>query len=325
MISVIIPVYNAERFLQETIDSILAQTHDDWELILIDDGSTDGSPVICDNAARACSKIKTVHLSNQGVSYARNTGLDLAGGDYITFVDADDLIHPCALEIMLSAAQTNKADIVCGGIKNFDSKLLPHITSHPSAKTKIKLITPMTAASDSLYQKGVDNSVCGKLYSSRLWKALRFKEGLRYEDLEICYKVFLKSTLVAIVSDRLYYYRQHPDSYIHTFSKQRADVLKVTAEIVDHVAVYYPELLSAALSRQLSANFNILGLIAANRHKHYGETYMIADNCWEKIKELRGRLLRNPNVRMKNKIGILVSYLMGRKGIEELSRIVYRN
>ncbi|MBD5355731.1 MAG: glycosyltransferase family 2 protein [Bacteroides sp.] len=332
MVTVIIPIYNAEEFLPEAIASVLAQTYTDWELILVNDGSTDRSAAICDAAARECRKIKVVHNSNRGVSNARNTGLDLASGEYIVFIDADDMIPPYAIEVMLKTAIDNKAEIVCGEIKEFhgknpsfpisDAHRHPH---HRHPNFTVKLITGKTAAADSLYQKNVDNSVWGKLFTSRLWKSLRFKEGMRYEDLEICYRVFLEANMIVLLPQPIYWYRQHAGSYLHTFSVHRADALKVTDSIIEYVSTHCPDLLPAARSRRLSASFNILGLIAANPGNRSSVTDRIADDCWEKIKELRGESLRNPNVRLKNKIGIMVSYIMGRKGLELLSKIVYRN
>ncbi len=333
MISVIIPVYNAEDFLEEAILSVFSQTYTDWELILVDDGSTDRSSLICDKASKQNNRVTVVHTSNNGVSHARNVGLKLAKGAYITFVDADDLLAPSALETMLNVATETDVDIVCAGIKEFTGKDPFYTVSNLSSKKDIVSISSYTirtssgteAAIDSLYQKNVDNSVWGKLYASHLWTALHFKEGIRYEDLDICYKIFLKAKSIASVNRALYFYRQHNASYIHTFIPSRADALKVTAGIVEYVATNCPMLLPAARSRQLSANFNILGLIVAIVARHTPVTSKIADDCREKIKELRGESLRNPNVRIKNKIGIIVSYIMGRKGVEFLSRIVYRN
>ena len=331
MISVIVPVYNAEDYLEEAILSVFSQTYKDWELILVDDGSSDSSPAICDKAALCSTKIRVKHIPNGGVSHARNVGLDMAKGDFITFIDADDLLAPNAFETMLALAEENDAEVVCGIIFEFksgntdflaksDDKPNSYIPSHI-----IKKYTAKEAAIKSLYQDGLDNAVCGKLYSSRLWQSLRFKESLRYEDLEICYKVFLSANNIIAIPTPLYYYRQHPGSYIHTFTPKRADALVVTEDIVEYSKTHCPELLPAARSRQLSANFNIFGLIAANGMTQDPEAAPIADACWQKIKELRADDLRNPNVRLKNKIGIMVSYLLGRKGLELLSKFVYRS
>lgn len=322
MISVIVPVYNAEDYLREAILSVFSQTYKDWELILVNDGSTDSSPQICDNASLECRKVRVTHIENRGVSHARNTGIDMALGEYIIFLDADDTLSLQALEILLNTALAHKVDIVSCNVSEVKEvhgyNLL--LNNH---NPKPILLSPIKAASYSLYQHLIDNSVCGKLYSRHLWNDLRFNENLRYEDLDICYRLFLKASSVAIIKETLYYYRQHDDSYIHTFNLGRSDVLKVTTHIIEFANTQCRALLPAAKDRQLSANFNILGLIAANGMEKDPEAGKIADSCWEKIRELRLESLRNPNVRLKNKIGIMASYLFGRKGLEIISRFVY--
>ena len=323
MISVIVPVYNAEDYLEEAILSVFSQTYKDWELILVDDGSTDSSPEICDKAALQSSKVRVAHIDNGGVSHARNTGIDMSKGEYITFLDADDTLSIHALEALANTAANYKVDIVsCNVSEVKDVKESKHIINDTNPKPI--LLTPVKAAAFSLYQRMIDNSVCGKLFSHKLWERLRFNENIRYEDLDVCYKLLLKSSSVAVIEEKLYLYRQHPDSYIHTFNIKRADVLKVTSDIIDFAENHCTELLPAAKDRQLSANFNILGLIAANGMTHDPATAAIAASCWKKIKELRGESLRNPNVRLKNKVGILASYLFGRKGVELLSKLVYK-
>lgn len=113
LVSIIIPIYNAERFLAATLDSVLAQTYKNWELILIDDGSTDQSGALCDQyAAQHPEQVSVIHQRNQGVSVARNIGMDMARGEYIAFVDADDLITPEYLQLLCSRQQETNADLV---------------------------------------------------------------------------------------------------------------------------------------------------------------------------------------------------------------------
>ena len=114
-VSIIVPVYNTERFLNRCIDSVLAQTYSDWELLLVDDGSTDSSGSICDEYATQDSRIRVFHKENGGVSSARNLGLDYARGEWITFVDSDDYIAPDMIEKLYETQKRNNADItVCG-------------------------------------------------------------------------------------------------------------------------------------------------------------------------------------------------------------------
>ncbi len=324
MVSVIIPVYNAEKYLSQTIDSVLSQTYTDWELILVDDGSTDSSGNICDEACAKDSRIKVYHISNGGLSCARNLGLDNAAGDFIFFLDADDLLPSRAIETLLLFSK--ECDIVSAPLKHFKDSKRPSDKCVASSLSNYTL-SSIEALENILYQKNIDNSACGKLYSSNIWKGVRFRAGTGYEDLDIISSLFLKANRVVILETPLYYYRQHKESYIHTFSLNRADVLEVTKRLTDYVSAECPELLKAARSRQLSANFNMLGLIAANRkyiEGDAGKANEIAYRCWNKIKELRGESLRNPSVRLKNKIGIVASYIGGRRLVEVLSLLIYK-
>lgn len=335
MISVIIPIYNSETYLPEAVESVLAQTYQDWELILVDDGSEDNSGKLCEILARRTARIKVFHRKNGGLSSARNTGLKYARGEFITFLDADDILSPSALESLLNASFSNNADITCGKIYNFISlnKLLlssKYIETIYHDGRYANILTPEKALNRILYQRRLDNSACGKLYAASIWKDLRFREGTGYEDLDIIYQAVMKAKRVATIKAPVYFYRQHENSYIHTFNLRRTDVLEVTQRLSDFMTMNYPQHLQAAHSRQLSANFNMLGLIAANIQQlqdnpdEYKKAHDIATQCWEKIKELRGESLRNPSVRLKNKIGIVLSYITGRKGMETIATRFYR-
>lgn len=181
-----------------------------------------------------------------------------------------------------------------------------------------------------LYQKKkVIPSSCGKIYKSSLWKDFRFREGTGYEDLDLIPVVMLHSRLSVSIPLNMYFYRQHPGSYIHTFSLRRADVLDVTSRLYDYISRNYPSLSLAARDRQLSANFNIFGIISTNLSSLSGseaeQAVAIREQCWSKIKELRGKSLLNPKVRLKNKVGILASYLGGKKLLTKLSSRIYKN
>ncbi|MDE5712831.1 MAG: glycosyltransferase [Muribaculaceae bacterium] len=333
MISIIIPVYNSEKYLEETIESVYSQTFCDWELILVDDGSTDRSGELCEKAAILNPKTRVVHKKNGGLSSARNAGITAAKGSCLLFLDSDDLLPPVALELLSKKMADSGSDIVCGNIHNFRSSA-NLLGSHNFMKSipgqiGIKTFTPVKALEKILYQKTINNSVCGKLFSKNLFREVRFREGTGYEDLDIISPLVLEATKISVIALPLYHYRQHQESYIHTFSMKRCDVLEVTRKMVDYMACNCPRLLPAARSRQLSANFNILGLIAANRNhiKERGlseEAGRIACDCWNKIKELRGESLRNPSVRLKNKTGILASYLGGRPLTEAIGKMIYR-
>lgn len=329
LISVIVPVYNAEEYLRQCVESVLAQTYSNWELILVDDGSTDYSGKMCDLAACSSARIKVRHTKNRGVSAARNTGLDMMRGRYVAFLDADDMLHPQFLETALDKLLKADADVVQIKSRLFedgDIKVFNRLAPYPEGIFRINPIvySPVEACTMVLYQNKIDPSPWGKLFKESLWREARFRESSRYEDLDLIPMVLRSAACVAYFPVNLYFYRQHGQSFLHTFSLGRADVLDVTQRLVDSFAGE-PALHRAALDRQLSANFNILALIEANRagikEGEKEEVGRIALSCWQKIKELRGKSLRNPHVRLKNKLGIIVSYLGGRRLIGVLSRL----
>lgn len=326
-VTIIMPVYNVERFLHESIQSVMAQTMADWHLILVDDGSTDTSGRMCDEATQRDKRISVIHRRNGGLSAARNSGLAAATGEYITFLDSDDLLTPDALALMLGAARKTGAWIVCAGFREFHGT--PPVISPRPLPSSFEMLSPKATIERILYQKNLDNSIWGKLYDSRLLSTLHMREGIGYEDLDTFYHPLLASPVdAALVKEPIYLYRQHPSSYLHTFSLRRADVLDVTERLTTFMQANHPELLPAARSRQLSANFNIFQLIASNESaiapEQKKEADEISERCYNKIKELRGLCLRNPSVRYKNKIGIILSYAGGPGLLKLLSRILFK-
>jgi len=250
-----------------------------------------------------------------------------AKGEYITFLDSDDFIHPLFLELTVREALSTKADIVACNTKKFKeyTTILKYIayTLKYACKLKSILLTPLQATRNALYQKKINASACGKLFKSSLWKYERFREDTNYEDLDVIPFVLLNSHLVALYPFHLYFYLQHNESFIHRFSMKRTDVLHVTDRLVAFMRNNHPDLLSAALDRRLSASFNIMSLIEANRKNfdshNIEEAAIISDSCWIKIKELRAASLFDRNVRIKNKAGIIASYIGGRKLLSFLS------
>jgi glycosyltransferase involved in cell wall biosynthesis len=299
-VSIIVPVYNAQQWLKLCLESIVHQTESCWQLILVDDGSTDASPQICDEYAAADSRISVIHQPNRGVSAARNAGIDVATGDFLFFVDADDVLHHSALAKLFEMHRMTEAQICIGGTLyaeecEFDTL---DFTAH-------KELTSEQAIKRVLYQRHkLINSMCNTLISSELFKDLRFTVGLYYEDLDIFYKVFARATNIAYTSEITYNYRSNPNSFINTWSESRLDVLTVVDNLVQYMAQHGSAAVQrAAADRRFSAYYNIFALAAKNNRAD------ICDRCWAVIREQRLASLINPHVRLKNKIGALVSYL----------------
>lgn len=204
-ISVIVPVYKVEELLGRCVDSILNQSFSDFELILVDDGSPDRSGSICDEYARKDSRVRVIHKENGGLSSARNAGIEIALGDYFSFVDSDDMIHPELLRFLYNALLKHDADIASTRYISF-REFKPDIVPLYNVEEKLLLSGDFL---DSLYpthfeQIGV--SAWGKLYKSELFRKLRYPNGKIYEDLHIYLKLLQLCRRIVVVSEPMYYY-----------------------------------------------------------------------------------------------------------------------
>lgn len=317
LVSVIIPVYKVEPYLRQCIESVLAQTHSALDIILVDDGSPDNCGRICEEYAAHDCRIRVIHQHNQGLSAARNAGLAVARGDYITFVDSDDFVAANYVETLLGWITENGAEISCGGFVAYHSG---DKIATSKATTKPKILNADEFLEAMLYQETGDNSVWGKLYKKDIFRDLRFTPGICYEDLDVIYIALLNARKVVWGKAPLYYYRVTPGSILHTFSLKRADVLDVTDRMVGYLEKNNPQLVQAARSRRLSAHFNIYCLLAANGVKNAA----LEERCKGVIKGERGRFLFDPKVRLKNRLGILLTYIGGFPLLRFIGSRIYR-
>ena len=204
-ISIIIPVYNAELYLRQCIESVIAQTFEDWEAILVNDGSKDGSLAICQEYAAKDKRIKVIDKPNGGVSSARNKGLEVAQGDWITFMDSDDWLDADAFEVYYEAAQRTRADIVKTGYRY-------HKNTSFGGETVEREIT-LTEKSDviALLQKThYEAYMCNTLVLSKIAKGLRFDESTPWlEDQFFGYECLLRARKVTLLPKMVYNYRIH--------------------------------------------------------------------------------------------------------------------
>ena len=183
-ISVIVPVYQVENYLDRCVESIKNQTFQDYACILVDDGSTDRSGGMCDQYAQQWANFSVIHKQNGGLSSARNAALEVAQGEYLCFLDSDDLLHPQALELMLDAMEKTKADMVSANLQEFttDMPCVPPV-DHVEAD-----VIGQEVFIDHLLPHNfgrISVTACGKLYRRAIFQNLRFPEGRIYEDLHI--------------------------------------------------------------------------------------------------------------------------------------------
>lgn len=239
LVSVIIPVYNIEKYLKRCVDSVINQTYKNLEIILIDDGSTDNSGTICDDLALNDNRIIVIHHNNQGPSIARNKGIEIAKGEYISFVDGDDYCHPKMIEILLDEVIKNGSDIsVCGFKKVFkfntvEFEKVNEINSKTYTENKI---LELFFKADTHYDLNV---IWNKLYKAGLFSDIRFPEGRFHEDNAISYKLLDHSKSITIIFLDLYYYFQREGSTMHrNIDISRAnDIVFVNEEMVKYFNV----------------------------------------------------------------------------------------
>lgn len=227
-VSVVIPVYNVEEYLIECLESVVNQTYRDLEIILIDDGSTDGSSKICDSYALKDSRVSVIHQVNSGLSAARNRGIDQASSEYITFIDSDDVIALNFVETLMNQIKSENADIAECDFSDFFSEL-PSVDSDEIFSVK----TGMQALHD-LYDVSARNvTAWGKIYKTDLFSNVRYPVGKTHEDVFTTYKLFYFAKKIVQLKSRLYFYRKRSGSITASFNKNRLDILDAYCEIND--------------------------------------------------------------------------------------------
>ncbi|MEY8337987.1 glycosyltransferase [Lachnospiraceae bacterium 62-35] len=253
MISVIVPVYNVENYLYRSIESVLNQTYKNLEIILVDDGSIDESPDICERLKKRDSRIRVIHQKNAGLSAARNVGIDICNGKYVFFLDSDDLLFPTAFETLYSLLKDNKADIAIGGTyTSFSSRY--ELPQNVSENTIIGKVGSIEAIEESLYSKKFSPSAWGKLYKRGLFDEIRYPVGKYYEDLFTTYKLFLKASTVIYTTQKIYCYfkRAGSISMEKGLSEKQFDCYQALENIKDELLSDYPQLQKAYKNCYLS-------------------------------------------------------------------------
>ena len=244
LISIIVPVYNIEVYLDRCIQSIINQTYSNLEIILVDDGSYDGSSVICDEWAKKDARIKTIHKENGGLSDARNKGVDISSGDYIGFVDGDDWIAPEMIERLLQAILKDKSDIAACAVEMIweNSNATRMFTYRGDC-----VLSKEEAQKALLEETLLKQPVWYKLYKKDIVNCLPFEVGKHHEDAFWSYQAIGKANQVSIISYIGYYYLQRKDSIMgEIYSKSRLDALEAIEERYKYIAKNFPSLKTEA-------------------------------------------------------------------------------
>ena len=294
-ISIIIAAYNVAEYLPECLNSVVSQTYDNFEAIIVDDGSTDATSKICDDYAKQYPVFRVVHQKNQGLSAARNRGIKESSGEYLAFVDGDDCLDAYYLEKLFAAITCHHANIAVCGFKTFPTTAieLPPIATMTGAQAVTKLLTE---------QENYQIVTWNKLYHRTLFQDIDFPIGKIHEDSLTTYKLFATAGKVAFIAEPLYQYRTRQGSIMDKVKLENRLQIKLEAAL--EAKKYFqnnPKLFAAAEISELLAYFAFLDNIFSGRLKLSPQKYL----NW--IRENQKRLSKNPYLSQKLRAYIILS------------------
>lgn len=239
-ISVVVPVYNVEKYFDNCVESLVNQTYSDLEIILVDDGSSDGCPQMCDEWAGKDTRIKVIHKTNGGLSDARNVGMKIATGKYISFIDSDDYIALDFFETLLPVMETENSDIVeCSVVKFYEDGRFEEYSDDLAVTT----FETESALSRLIAENPFHQHVWNKLYKTQLVKDIPYVVGKLNEDEFWTYQVFGRAKKVSRINKTMYYYLQRSSSIMgETYNIRRLDALEGKSNRQNYIEKNYPNL-----------------------------------------------------------------------------------
>ncbi len=295
LITVIIPVYNVLPYLTEALDSVIRQEYANLEIIIVDDGSTDGSGSKCDEYL-SDPRVRVIHQENRGLSGARNVGLDLMTGECVAFLDPDDAFSLGMIRMLVEAMESSRADIVVCGYKNYrgnapmTEKRRFGLKVHPAG-----LFSAGEALNAMIINK-IEHCVWNKLYRCSLWDGIRFPEGRVYEDICTTYRLFDKAGLIEIIPNALYLKRQRVGSITMTHTlKTKIDRLTAIKELKNYIRDHTPEIFGEEALRQFDESglrgemldcAELMALFRKGRKREVGSSSFISSESRMEIDNL---------------------------------------
>lgn len=300
LISIIIPVYNVEKWLDECVKSVLSQAYSNLEIILVDDGSKDSSGALCDQWATQEPRIRVIHKKNGGLSSARNAGLDCATGEYVLFLDSDDLIHPQICSKLYDCIEQTQADIaICDLVHVFGTDAPAYTLSE-----EMRTLTPLEAIEELWYQKSFLPSACAKLYRRALFAQLRFTENLLYEDVDLMHLLFWQASSIVYNPSGLYGYTHREDSITtHAFSKRDLDILTIAEKLLQFSKTTEPRLAPAARAYAVVAAMRVELNAPKTEELAQGRA-----QARELLASYGKQVLKDPGIRKKTRYGLMLYF-----------------
>lgn len=306
LISVIIPVYNVEKYLKNCLDSVINQTYKNIEIILVDDGSTDNSGKICDEYAQKDLRIKVIHKENGGLSDARNVGIEQSIGKYITFIDSDDDIDTGYVRYLYELLNRNntKMSIAAYTVVSKEKKI------DIGAGYEEKVLTTEECLDRMLCEEGFTISSCAKLYSKELFQNVQFPIAKLNEDNGTTYKLILQCEKIAYGNKSIYnYYKRENSIMTSSFNLKKLDLITLTDEMCDNIDEKYPNLKECTDKKRITSRFSILRQMLVG--KLDAEQEFVMKEIERYIKKRKKQILKNKKMNKRDKIA-LITLLLGR-------------
>lgn len=274
LISVIVPIYNIENYIDRCVISIINSTYFNIEIILVDDGSQDKGGVICDEWAQRDKRIKVIHKTNGGLSSARNVGLAAAEGKYVSFIDGDDEISPVMLERLHDKILQRSSDISMCRMEKIETQKRYITRAFPREAEEIELTSK--EAIQLLLKDQIDCSACLKLYKKSLFDDIIFPVGLTNEDFAIMYRIFAKATQITYIQDVLYYYYYRENSITTTkFNERQFDKFDNALCMFEYIKEHFPDLKAEAYFYLYKQTMYLLKKLCCSNLKNiYREKYL---------------------------------------------------
>lgn len=300
LVSVIVPVYNVEKYIKRSINSILVQTYDNLEVLLVDDGSNDRSGTICDEYAIVDPRIRVFHKTNGGQGSARNLALDKMKGNYVFFLDSDDYLEPECIRVLVKLLESRNLDIAVSNY-NFINELGKNCGRFSRIKD-YKEYNGYQVLQHMWNDEIINIAPWAKLYKSELWHNFQFEECY-CEDSASMYKLYKKEMRVGYTGEALVNYVMRASSDVRSFSSKKLYMLEIYKDVVSYAKENLPDyLVNAAISKQVAVNFHVLFQIPKG---------MFKENCTQ-IKDTiianRASVITDSQARKKTRIACLMSY-----------------
>lgn len=288
LISIIIPVYKVEKYLEKCIESVLKQTYTNLQIILVDDGSPDNCGKICDEYAKKDPRIEVIHKVNGGLSDARNVGIAKAKGKYIGFVDSDDYIKEDMYEILINLIKEYDADVsICNLYDVIDGK--EYIRNNENG---IQEYSRLEILKEVLLDKNIQSYAWNKLYKKELFDEIKYPIGKKYEDIGTTFYVFEKCNKIVVTSEPEYYYLKRSDSLVNNVTESTVldytDIIiqryLYTQKNIEKLRKYNNYYLAKTLITAHN-DIELLGSISEKMQEKYKELYNLVYNIMKNDRE----------------------------------------